>query len=135
MHAWRSAVWGGALAALMLAWLAGGCESSSGGKFLTEADNGAAVRLDRGETLEICLNGNPTTGYRWEIGGYDAAVLTCVEGPSYVADGSGGKVGTGGRYYTVFRGDQAGHTEIVMLYRQAGGSVPGGVFSVSATVE
>ncbi len=84
--------------------------------------------------MEICLNGNFTTGYQWEIGGYDAAVVTCVEGPNYAAGGSGGKVGTGGRYYTVFRGDQPGLTEIVMLYRPAGSSVPG-VFRVSVTVE
>lgn len=135
MQAWRLAGWGGAAAALILAGWAGGCESHRGGQCVTEADNGAAVRLERGEELEICLTGNPTTGYRWEVGAYDAAVVARMEGPRYAADDSGGKVGTGGRYYTVFEAVQRGQTEIVMTYRQAGNADPGSVFRVVVSVE
>jgi predicted secreted protein len=34
---------------------------------VSEADNGSAVRLLRGETLSVVLEERPTTGFRWQV--------------------------------------------------------------------
>ena len=33
----------------------------------TSADNGSTITLDAGDTFEIVLSENPTTGYRWHV--------------------------------------------------------------------
>ncbi|NLE77272.1 MAG: protease inhibitor I42 family protein, partial [Chloroflexi bacterium] len=39
------------------------------------SDNGSLVRLAGGETLAVTLQGNPSTGYRWEVAQWDGRVL------------------------------------------------------------
>ncbi len=34
---------------------------------VSEADNGSAVRLVRGEAVTVVLDERPTTGFRWRI--------------------------------------------------------------------
>jgi len=40
-----------------------------------EKDNGARVQVERGAKITVELQENPTTGYRWTIGGIDDALL------------------------------------------------------------
>jgi len=42
---------------------------------LTEDDDGTKVKLIRGQVLEASLEGNPTTGYTWEVEELNERVL------------------------------------------------------------
>jgi inhibitor of cysteine peptidase len=63
-----------------------------------QIDGGAAgttVTVDAGQTLRVELDGNPTTGYEWEVSAVDATVLRYVDSdfdPDSDAEGSGGTV-------------------------------------------
>lgn len=68
-------------------------------KILTEADAGAEVALSVGETIEVVLSENATTGYTWAIERIEPAVVTVAERSSrYPQQGA---VGSGG--HAVFR--------------------------------
>ncbi len=58
------------------------------------SDDGGAVSVEVGTTLEVTLAGNPTTGYIWEVDQVDTAVLAPVGDPEFTpdrdADGAGG---------------------------------------------
>ena len=45
---------------------------------LTDDDNGSQITLQKGQSLVIRLEGNPTTGYTWEVGEVDNSVLQQV---------------------------------------------------------
>lgn len=63
---------------LVVVLVAVGC--GSGGRpnlVLSEADSGRQVRVEAGQQIEVRLESNPTTGYRWEIAG--EAELRSVE--------------------------------------------------------
>jgi predicted secreted protein len=76
------------LATVALIVLLAGCGSAAGGQTikLTEADAGKSVDLAPGDTLEIALAGNPTTGYNWEVESVDSAILRQVGEPQFEAD-------------------------------------------------
>jgi inhibitor of cysteine peptidase len=63
-----------------------------------QIDGGAAgttVALDAGQTLRVELEGNPTTGYEWEVSAVNEAILRYVDSdfdPDSDATGSGGTV-------------------------------------------
>ena len=61
---------------------------------LDEQDNGKSVDLESGKTVSITLEGNPTTGYGWEISEIDPAVAELAGEPDFKSDskalGSGG---------------------------------------------
>jgi inhibitor of cysteine peptidase len=63
-----------------------------------QIDGGAAgttVTLDAGQTLRVELEGNPTTGYEWEVSAVDEGVLRFIDSdfdPDSDAEGSGGTV-------------------------------------------
>ncbi|MDQ1336481.1 MAG: inhibitor of cysteine peptidase, partial [Thermodesulfobacteriota bacterium] len=45
---------------------------------LTDEDLGRTVELGIGETLEVVLSGNPTTGYVWDVASLDRDILKQV---------------------------------------------------------
>ncbi len=71
-------------------------------------DDGGRVELRMGRTLEIQLEGNPSTGYRWEAGGYGKEILEMGELRSEPAE-SGAE--TGDEPGTVTGGETEAETE------------------------
>jgi len=65
---------------------------------LGEEDAGSTVGLSVGDTMEVILDGNPTTGFTWERPSEDGdtAILHQMGEPAFEPDtdlvGSGGKV-------------------------------------------
>ena len=55
---------------------------------LTEKANacGTGVGLNVGDTLALILDGNPSTGYTWEVGFYANAVVEPLGEPEYKSD-------------------------------------------------
>ena len=71
---------------------------------LTEKDNGSVVNLAVGQTLEITLASNISTGYTWNIISIDTAILEQVGEKEYVQD----VMRKGGGGHTTFRFKGAG---------------------------
>lgn len=90
------------------------CGSSATG--LSEEDAGRTVELRAGDSLEVTLVGNPTTGYMWEVGSVDAAVLTQVGEPEFKADSD--LIGAPGTITLRFEAVAPGETDLQLVYRR-----------------
>jgi inhibitor of cysteine peptidase len=75
---------------------------------VTESDSGKTVAVDVGDSLELSLNENPSTGYRWAIESLDTRVIAAQEGE--YASTSGG-VGVGGSVKWSLKAIAPGKTE------------------------
>jgi inhibitor of cysteine peptidase len=104
---------------------------------LVEADNGQGFTVKVGDTIEVVVAGNPTTGYEWTALNDDAALLKLVGEPAYVADETDEDiVGSGGTYTFTFTATAAGQTTIELRYARAWESVqPLKTFKVTVTIE
>jgi inhibitor of cysteine peptidase len=81
---------------------------------LSEKDNGQTIKLVKGDTLEIMLKGNPTTGYGWSIDLIDKSVIQMVE-ENYKIDNER-VVGSGGVYSFLFEVVAPGDTTLRLIY-------------------
>lgn len=116
----------------LLASLLVGCNDSSADSLtVTQAQNGAAAVLAKGETLSVVLAGNPTTGYQWTVVENDADRLQPLE-PFYEADSNA--IGSGGVYTFRFKALQAGTSLLRMAYGRAWESAPVQTYSLTVTV-
>lgn len=100
---------------------------------VTACSGGAALQLDSGadgseatltvgETMEIALPGNPTTGFTWEVISVDSAVLTLTGDPSFRADST--LVGSGGTMTLEFDAVAPGTTTLELVYHRPFEDVP-----------
>jgi inhibitor of cysteine peptidase len=107
------------LAAIAVAAVAlfAGCGGGDGAELrLTEADSGRSVELAPGETLEITLPSNITTGFSWHLATEpDVAVLE-PRSSRYNEPQDGDTVGAGGSETWVFRTQDAGTTRLELAY-------------------
>ncbi|HEX9978144.1 MAG TPA: protease inhibitor I42 family protein [Acidimicrobiia bacterium] len=79
----------------------------------TAADRGRSIELGVGESFSIVLDGNPTTGYGWQVDGIDESVLSTTD-PEYRSDSN--LIGSGGQYTFTFTGVAAGQTQVRLVY-------------------
>lgn len=80
---------------------------------LTEADNDRTLDLRVGDTVEITLAENATTGYRWAIERIDSGIVEDGQAtPNYPS----GQVGSGGEVKFSFRRTSAGSGDVVLKY-------------------
>ncbi len=79
-----------------------------------ETFNGRTIELPVGETLEICLSENRTTGFKWEIVANGEPICR-IQDDRYEA---GRSVGQGGKHLWRFRAHQTGSAEIELRYRR-----------------
>ncbi|MFZ0492309.1 MAG: protease inhibitor I42 family protein [Acidimicrobiia bacterium] len=77
---------------------------------------GTTVTLHVGDTLEIQLDGNPTTGYGWETISDESGVLIVNSDPTYTTNGD--LIGSGGTYLFSFTADKVGGTDVNLVYRR-----------------
>jgi len=83
---------------------------------LTETDAGSTVEMNVGDMLEVLLEGNPTTGYDWEMASGDAAVLEQLGASTYKADSD--LMGAGGQVTLRFKAVAAGQTTLQLVYHR-----------------
>jgi len=122
---------------------AAGCgspASAAGGPLkIGEADNGKAFTVKVGDTIEVSIVGNPTTGYAWTVAlsDKDAAILAQVGEPAYEQDQTEGQiVGAGGTYTFTFKAAAKGTATLTLVYARAWESVePLHTYAVTVTVE
>ena len=82
-----------------------------------EKDNGAQVQVPRGAKITVELQENPTTGYRWTIGGMDQALLA-AEGDEFLPPGQKSP-GAGGQRRFFFRAKAEGSTALSLVNKRA----------------
>lgn len=79
--------------------------------------NGQTVTLEKGQQLVISLEGNPTTGYNWELVEFDAAILKQVGEPEYKSDSS--LIGSGGVITITMEALETGKTNVKLIYHRS----------------
>jgi inhibitor of cysteine peptidase len=132
------------LLVLGMASAAAGCggqsNTAAGTVKLTEADNGKQVTAKVGDTVEVTLAGNPTTGYSWtsSMSDADKAVLQQQGEPVYVQQSTDPSVvGAGGTFTFTFKAIAAGQATIKLDYARLfeTGVAPIQTFSAPVTVK
>lgn len=95
-----------------------GCQSgkTQGPLQLVDADNGKDVSLASGQTLTVALQGNPTTGYTWEVAEVDTSVLQRVGDITFKADST--LIGAGGVQTATFTAVKKGTTVLTLIYHR-----------------
>lgn len=117
-------------AALLLQWPPFGADGAG----LDEDDDGTVVEAAVGEQIVLRLKGNPTTGYTWEVTGFDPAVLVPAGEPDYQS--SSDADGSGGRYTFRFDAVGRGETTVTLVYHRSWeDAAPVGTFSFTAVVQ
>lgn len=109
------------------------CSSGSEVK-LDESDDGNQVEISGGQTLVVSLEGNPTTGYTWQVHEVDEKVLRQVGDPQFEADSDA--IGAGGVQTLRFETVTSGSTPLKLVYARPWeqGVEPEKTFSVQVTV-
>jgi len=129
------------LTAILLAMAAISCAAHgiSGGGGLTDvaldrSAAGSTVELRQGQGLTITLQGNPTTGYVWElVPGYQS-ILAVHGKPQFTPAGS--KPGAGGVYRFDFQAERPGKVQLKIIYHRTFDkeSAPAESFEVTVVV-
>ncbi len=83
---------------------------------LTKKDAGSTVHVKQGGTVQIALEGNPTTGYTWELAPGSGAGLTQQGEPEFKADSNA--LGSGGIMTLRFQATQAGTSTLKLIYHR-----------------
>jgi inhibitor of cysteine peptidase len=86
-----------------------GCE-----KKFTEKQNEKKVSLKTGTTFSIYLEGNPTTGYNWQVKDYNHKIIEQTGKEHYKSEGN--KIGSGGHYTFNFKTVSSGETKLALVY-------------------
>jgi inhibitor of cysteine peptidase len=81
---------------------------------ITEDMNGQTINLAKGETLVLAIEGNPTTGYSWNLTEVDESILKSAGEPDY--DSSSTLTGAGGTYTFKFNAVETGTTTLKLDY-------------------
>ena len=81
---------------------------------VSEPQAGSSVALQVGDTLEVSLESNPTTGYSWSVVQADPAILQSAGDP--VFQPSSGLMGAGGTVTHRFTTVGAGETTLKLIY-------------------
>jgi inhibitor of cysteine peptidase len=107
---------------------------------LYETNSGATTRIRVGDTLQIELRGNPTTGFGWEIKSYERSILKQAGNAQYEQDSSPASAhhvsGLGGIFRFRFKAIAAGQTMLRLVYRRSWESnSPTRVFETTVIVQ
>jgi inhibitor of cysteine peptidase len=84
---------------------------------ITKSQSGSELQVVAGETFEVRLPENPTTGYRWQ--GHDPLCGPALEFLGDSFDRSGETPGAGGTHTWRFRAVETGATELSWEYQRA----------------
>ena len=101
---------------------------------LDAGDAGNQVELSRSQALDISLQSNPTTGYRWEVRDLNEKVLQQIGEPEFEPRSK--LIGAPGVEILHFRAVGVGQTTLRLVYRRSWGKAvePLETFSVKVVV-
>jgi inhibitor of cysteine peptidase len=115
--------------------VATGCSPQQQEVKATIDDAGREMQLKKGQTLVVTLEGNPTTGYSWEVAEpLDDQVLRLTGEPEFKAESEA--LGAGGVQILRFETVNAGKTTLKLAYRRSWekGVEPLNTFSIQVVV-
>jgi inhibitor of cysteine peptidase len=124
------------LALLAIALVTPGCATNGTETQTIEAsDAGKTVSLAVGDTLEVTLEGNPSTGYGWEAVSLDTSILKQVGEPAFTPSST--LVGSAGQMTLRFEAAGSGQTTLHLVYHRSWetGVAPLKSFDVTVQVE
>ena len=84
---------------------------------LTAEDAGKTIELKKGDSIQVSLKGNPTTGYNWYMVTQEPAVLEQTGEPAYKADTD--KLGSPGLITLNFKAVASGKGLLQLVYKRA----------------
>jgi inhibitor of cysteine peptidase len=84
---------------------------------LTAADNGSQVEVAVGQQILVTLDGNPSTGYSWDVKDLETSLLEQV-GEAKFESSAPSLVGSGGTQTLTFKALQAGTTTLTLVYHR-----------------
>lgn len=125
---WRRSSGGLIVLALLMVLVstAAGCGDPvgpSGGPLeLGETDNGRIYTVKAGDTIQVVLPGNPTTGYVWtaDLSEEAGEILEQTDEPAYMQDPTEDNVvGAGGRFILTFKAETAGEATLRLVYSRS----------------
>jgi len=76
--------------------------------------NGKTITINQGTSLILTIEGNPTTGYAWEVTDVDQTILSPIGEPGFKTDSK--LVGSGGVYTFKFKAETPGTTILTLDY-------------------
>ena len=83
---------------------------------LSAQDAGSTIRLKVGQILDITLEGNPTTGYSWEVAPVSENLLAQQGEWEFTPDSNA--LGSGGTVTLRFKAVQSGNAELKLIYHR-----------------
>jgi inhibitor of cysteine peptidase len=83
---------------------------------LTEKDAGSTIHVKQGDTVEVVLNGNPTTGYTWEEAPDSGDLLAQQGDAAFKADSNA--LGSGGVMTLRFKALHPGTNPLKLIYHR-----------------
>jgi inhibitor of cysteine peptidase len=100
---------------------------------LSEKDDNTTVTAGVGDTVEVALNENPTTGYRWEITDFDSRIVS-GEGSSFSVSPEA-MIGAAGTRRITFRARNPGVVRIELILRRSWESANDAIARWAITIE
>ncbi len=118
----------------------GSSASAAGGTLkVGQADNGKAYTVKVGDTIEVVIPGNPTTGFSWAaaLAEKDAALIQQVGDPTYGTNSTDSSLlGAGGIYTFTFKAAAKGEASSNSSTRGRGRACrPEQTFAVTLTIK
>jgi inhibitor of cysteine peptidase len=81
---------------------------------LTEADHGKTFEVTRPAQIELVIEGNPTTGYVWQLAPDSSTLIQQQGEPEYVSRGN--QPGSPGTYTFRFAARETGSGKLKLVY-------------------
>jgi len=81
---------------------------------LYQLDSGRVIKMKPGDTVEIVLDANPTTGYQWKALPWDTKVIEQIDKPAYKSRSEA--IGSGGELTFYFKALSTGQTPLKFIY-------------------
>ncbi|MDZ7394162.1 MAG: protease inhibitor I42 family protein [candidate division KSB1 bacterium] len=101
---------------------------------LTKADHGRVLHLRQGTELTVSLEGNPTTGFTWEVAELDSAAIVQEKEAEFVPHSR--LIGAPGTFTFHFRALKKGTATLRLVYRRPWEKeVPADTFSVRVVIK
>jgi inhibitor of cysteine peptidase len=103
---------------------------------LTETDADQSVKVSPGQTLEVVLDANPSTGYTWSVAA-EPEFLTAQGEPVFSSEAASGLVGAPGTQTLRFTVSAAGEGPLSLSYVRPweADAAPAQTFTVEITSE
>ncbi len=105
---------------------------SGGTVTVDESQNGSTIEMSNGDTLELKLLGNPTTGFNWQTTEVDAAILTQDGDPKFEPETE--LIGSKGVVIIKYKAVGTGTTPLTLEYKPVAGGDVERTFSITVVV-